>query len=330
MTVSIIIPIYNVEQYIERCIISVINQTYRQLEVILVDDCSPDNSMSLARQQVDKSTNKEGLTFKFIKRDENGGLSAARNTGIENATGDYLYFLDSDDEMPINAIELLVNQVKIHPDVEIVMGRMKAFPNDMPYYNIDRYKDTPYINNNLWLREHFFTIINTLPTNACNKLIRRDLIKRGLLTFKPGIIHEDQLWMYYIAKKVSRMAFVFEPTYIRYVNPGSIMTTLDYEKESKNWGIIFEEVSKSFDEPLYRHQLLYYFFLFLRLYEPRRKDAKFEKLYQVFKSLLWNAGYHKIVLYLLIYKKLYFLKFSTRFKNIINIFISSFFKKTSS
>ena len=255
MTVSIIIPIYNVEQYIERCIISVINQTYRQLEVILVDDCSPDNSMSLARQLVDKSTNKEGLTFKFIKRDENGGLSAARNTGIENATGDYLYFLDSDDELPINAIELLVNQVKIHPDVEIVMGRMKAFPNDMPYYNIDRYKDTPYINDNLWLREHFFTIINTLPTNACNKLIRRDLIKRGLLTFKPGIIHEDQLWMYYIAKKVSRMAFVFEPTYIRYVNPGSIMTTLDYEKESKNWGIIFEEVSKSFDEPLYRHQL---------------------------------------------------------------------------
>ena len=68
MTVSIIIPIYNVEQYIERCIISVINQTYRQLEVILVDDCSPDNSMSLAQQLVDKSTNKEGLTFKFIKR----------------------------------------------------------------------------------------------------------------------------------------------------------------------------------------------------------------------------------------------------------------------
>ena len=201
MTVSIIIPIYNVEQYIERCIISVINQTYRQLEVILVDDCSPDNSMSLARQLVDKSTNKEGLTFKFIKRDENGGLSAARNTGIENATGDYLYFLDSDDELPINAIELLVNQVKIHPDVEIVMGRMKAFPNDMPYYNIDRYKDTPYINDNLWLREHFFTIISPIQTNACNKLIRRDLGERNLLFFRPGIIHEDQLWMYYVAKK---------------------------------------------------------------------------------------------------------------------------------
>ena len=151
MTVSIIIPIFNVEQYIERCINSVINQTYRQLEVILVDDCSPDNSMNLARQLVEKSTNKEGLIFKFIKREENGGLSAARNTGVDIATGEYVYFLDSDDELPANAIELLVHQVKLHPDVEIVMGRMKSLPTDNPYYNIDRYKDTPYIENNLWM-----------------------------------------------------------------------------------------------------------------------------------------------------------------------------------
>lgn len=327
MTVSIIIPIYNVEQYIERCINSVINQTYRQLEVILVDDCSPDNSMNLARQLVEKSTNKEGLTFKFITREKNGGLSAARNTGVEIATGEYVYFLDSDDRLPANAIDLLVNQVKIHPDVEIVMGRMKAFPNDLPYYNIDRYKDTPYIENNLWIREHFFTIINPLPTNACNKLIRRDLKNYNLLTFKPGIIHEDQLWMYYIAKKVNRIAFVFEPTYIRYVNPGSIMTTLDYEKESKNWGVIIEEVSKSFDEPLYNQQLFRYFHEFMRLYKPERNDETYEKLYRVFKSLLWNAGYFKIALYLFLYKKLYTARFSWRFKNLTNRFTSEFFSK---
>lgn len=325
MTVSIIIPIYNVELYIERCINSVINQTYRQLEVILVDDCSPDNSMNLARQLVEKSTNKEGLTFKFITREKNGGLSAARNTGVEIATGEYVYFLDSDDELPANAIDLLVNQVKIHPDVEIVIGRMKAFPNDLPYYNIDRYKDTPYIENNLWIREHFFTIINPLPTNACNKLIRRDLKNYNLLTFKPGIIHEDQLWMYYIAKKVNRIAFVFEPTYIRFVNPGSIMTTLDFEKEAKNWGIIIEEVSKSFDAPLYNHQLLRYFHEFIKLYKPDRNDATYERLYSVFKSLLWNAGYFKIALFLFLYKNLYSFRFSWRIKKKIDIFILHFF-----
>lgn len=326
MTVSIIIPIYNVEQYIERCIISVINQTYRQLEVILVDDCSPDNSMSLAQQLVDKSTNKEGLTFKFIKRDENGGLSAARNTGIENATGDYLYFLDSDDELPINAIELLVNQVIIHPDVEIVMGRMKAFPNDLPYYNIDRYKDTPYINDNLWIREHFFTIISPIQTNACNKLIRRDLGERNLLFFKPGIIHEDQLWMYYVAKKIKSIAFVFEPTYLRYMNPGSIMTTLNYEKEAKNWGIILEEVTKSFDKPLYDYQIIRYFHEFLKWYKPELNAATYNKLYAVFKSLLWKAGLFKICVFLILYKTLYPSRFSWIFKKKMNEIMINFYK----
>jgi glycosyltransferase involved in cell wall biosynthesis len=329
MTVSIIIPIYNVEQYIERCINSVINQTYRQLEVILVDDCSPDNSMNLARQLVEKSTNKEGLTFKFITREKNGGLSAARNTGVEISTGDFLYFLDSDDELPVNAIDLLINQVKLYPDVEIVMGRMKSLPNSNPYYNIDRYKDTPYIDNNIWIRENFFTTVNPLPTNACNKLIRRDLIEKGLLHFRSGIIHEDQLWMYYIAKKVNRIAFVFEPTYIRYVNPGSIMTTLDYEKESKNWGVIIEEVSKSFDEPLYNQQLFRYFHEFMRLYKPERNDETYERLYCVFKSLLWNAGYFKIALYLFLYKNLYSFRFSWRIKKKIDRFILHFFKKKS-
>lgn len=326
MTVSIIIPIYNVEQYIERCINSVINQTYHQLEVIIVDDCSPDNSMSLARQLVDKSNYKEGLTFKFIKREENGGLSAARNTGIENATGDFLYFLDSDDELPINAIELLINQVIIHPDVEIVMGRMKAFPNDLPYYNIDRYKNTPYINDNLWIREHFFTIISPIQTNACNKLIRKDLGERNLLFFKPGIIHEDQLWMYYVAKKINSLAFVFEPTYLRYMNPGSIMTTLNYEKEAKNWGIILEEVTKSFDEPLYDYQIIRYFYEFLKWYKPELNVATYNKLYAVFKSFLWKAGYFKIFVYLVLYKNLYSSRFSWIFKKKMKEIMINFYK----
>ena len=97
--VSIIIPIYKVESYIERCITSVLRQTYRNLEVILVDDCTPDSSMEIAKAVINENQNC-GMNFVFLKHDHNFGLSAARNTGINAATGDYLFFLDSDDELP--------------------------------------------------------------------------------------------------------------------------------------------------------------------------------------------------------------------------------------
>ena len=107
MRVSIIIPVYNVEPYIERCIESVLCQTYRELEVILVDDSSPDCSMDLARKCIDNS-NRNKLDIIHLRHDHNLGLSAARNTGIEAATGDYLFFLDSDDWITDNCISLLV------------------------------------------------------------------------------------------------------------------------------------------------------------------------------------------------------------------------------
>ena len=98
-TISIIIPIYNVEPYIIRCVDSVLRQTYRQLEIILVDDCSPDHSMEIARKHIEASTSSKGLKFKYIKHEKNRGLSAARNSGLDAATGEYIYFLDSDDEI---------------------------------------------------------------------------------------------------------------------------------------------------------------------------------------------------------------------------------------
>ena len=81
--VSIIIPVYNKEDYIERCIYSVMNQTYRCLEVILIDDCSPDGSMAVARRVIAESENSKDLEFVFLRHEKNLGLSEARNTGIK-------------------------------------------------------------------------------------------------------------------------------------------------------------------------------------------------------------------------------------------------------
>ena len=93
MKISIIIPIYNVAPYVERCLYSALNQSYEDIELVLVDDCGTDNSMNIVSEVVEKYVgNKKILLF---KHEHNLGLSAARNTGIKNATGDYLLFLDS-------------------------------------------------------------------------------------------------------------------------------------------------------------------------------------------------------------------------------------------
>ena len=100
-TISIIVPVYNVEKYLERCVKSIQNQTYSDLEIILVDDGSPDSSGALCDQYA-----KEDKRIKVIHK-KNGGLSEARNYGIEAATGSYIMFIDSDDWIDLDMAEML-------------------------------------------------------------------------------------------------------------------------------------------------------------------------------------------------------------------------------
>lgn len=99
--VTIVLPIYNVEKYLNRCINSIVNQTYKNLEIILVDDGSPDKCPEMCDEWEKKDTR-----IKVIHK-QNEGLGMARNTGIENATGDYICFFDSDDYLELTAIEKL-------------------------------------------------------------------------------------------------------------------------------------------------------------------------------------------------------------------------------
>ena len=128
MKISIIIPVYNVENFIRRCLESVANQVYPNIEVILIDDASPDKSIDIAKEFI--NTYKYSNIFKIIIHEQNRGLSAARNTGIKNSTGDYLYFLDSDDELyDKNAISILAeNAAETHADV-VIGNYMGVKPN---------------------------------------------------------------------------------------------------------------------------------------------------------------------------------------------------------
>ena len=106
MLVSIIVPIYNVADYIEKCLLSVLNQTYRNIEVVLVNDCTPDNSIEVV--QIILEGYKADRQIQILHHTINRGLSAARNTGIDAAKGEYIFFLDSDDWISEDCIERML------------------------------------------------------------------------------------------------------------------------------------------------------------------------------------------------------------------------------
>lgn len=120
MKVSIIVPFYNAEKYIHRCFDSIANQTYASIECIFIDDCSPDHCSAILHTRIAEYSGK--IDFQIIRHAQNKGVSAARNTGTLAAKGEYVYYLDSDDEMTRDCIETLVNLANTYQGIDIVQG----------------------------------------------------------------------------------------------------------------------------------------------------------------------------------------------------------------
>lgn len=209
MRVSIIIPIYNVEKYIIRCLKSVQNQTYTDIECILVDDKGQDDSMKVAKQFVEEY--KGAVKFLLCEHQGNQGLSAARNTGINKASGDYIFFLDSDDSIPKDSIENLVRVAIEYHYPEIVSGITRHILADDNYYDVKT--------ENFRCNEDVFKgyIHNNWNIIACNKLIRKDIFSEYKTFFLQGITHEDVLWSFEISTYVENIIGCPHVTYNYYL-----------------------------------------------------------------------------------------------------------------
>ena len=120
MFVSILVPIYNVDKYIERCMRSIFEQTYRDIEYIFVDDCATDNSIEILQNVIQEYPDRKEH-IRIISHEKNRGLAAARNTSVNNCQTDFLMHVDSDDYLEKNAVELLVNKQK-ETNADIVSG----------------------------------------------------------------------------------------------------------------------------------------------------------------------------------------------------------------
>jgi glycosyltransferase involved in cell wall biosynthesis len=201
--ISIIVPIYNVADYLEDCLDSLACQTYRNIEVIGVDDGSKDNSSNIFASYMDDKR------FKLIINYENQGLPSARNLGLLNASGDYLYFVDSDDWISIDALEHLI-EVALRDEVDIVIGGVAK------YYDGNGQLETPANHGKVMAVERLGTNIIQAPelffsVTSWNKLIRTDFLKHQGLMFKPTPRrYEDMLtYKWYLSgAKVSSISHI--------------------------------------------------------------------------------------------------------------------------
>ena len=217
MKVSIVVPVYNVEPYIEDCLKSIAAQTYKgKLECIIVDDRTQDNSCAVIEHFIKEY--KGTIEFKLLHHNVNRGLSAARNTGIDAATGEYIYFLDSDDEITPECIELLAEPLK-KKKYDFVIGDYETIGSDKKFPPL--ILDEGEINTNKEVRNHYFC--GRWYMMAWNKLCNLDYIHKEKLYFKEGLLNEDNLWSFQLACTAQSMFVTKKETYRYKVRETSII-----------------------------------------------------------------------------------------------------------
>lgn len=210
--ISVIVPIYNVEKYIKKCVDSIIKQTYKNIEIILVDDGSPDECGKIC----DEYSIKDSRIIVVHKA--NGGLSDARNVGIDKANGKYICFIDSDDYIDDNYIELLYNAIKEN-NVEISQCGIKKITEDEVFIENIGYKENNVKNSKQMLKDLYIT--NWENIVVWNKMYLRELFND--IRFPKGKIHEDEYTTYKILYKVNNVAIINDFLYNYRQNEKSIM-----------------------------------------------------------------------------------------------------------
>lgn len=222
---SIIIPVYNVEHLLEKCVDSVLNQEFDRYEIILVNDGSTDNSLEICNNIANKN-------YKVrVANKKNGGASSARNLGILKAKGDYLMFLDSDDYWDdINALSAVSNKLKVIPSIDMLLFGAKTF-NTVSKSNKIRCNfsesDILYLDENDFSSNISYLQNRALfPTSAWSIVIRKSILTDNSISFKEGIVAEDIDWMVSIMKQEPKISAI-ENNFYRYhkLQIGSVTST---------------------------------------------------------------------------------------------------------
>lgn len=283
MKVSLIIPVYNVSAYIERCIKSVMSQTYRDLECILVNDASSDDGIAIAEQII---ADYDGpIQFQILNHEHNKGQSAARNTGTDAATGDYLFYMDSDDELTPDCIEKLSRPILKDQTIEMVESCYVLITVENNKVISEQEFSRPQLEfaTKKAVRDFYFSkeYDNKL---IWNKLVKRDFFLKNQLYFK-DIIGEDDFWHFHYNKYLNHLYIIPDITYKYYKHANSVSTN-----PNRNHRIIFEriyaEIAKNLSPDDNVREVKYFFKGFCLLYLEDSPTPTYKQIASLFLRIL--------------------------------------------
>lgn len=231
--ISVIVPIYNVAEYIEECVQSLVVQSFKEFEVIFVDDCGTDDSIGIIERELGR-IKANSCDARIIKHERNRGLSAARNTGFEAAKGEYVYFLDSDDYITPDCLEKLYNAA-IDSDAEVTIGDFSV--------NCLNHNSITYVDQEIgdyligYLCGQYYVM-------AWNKLCKKSFLEDNKLLFIEGLIHEDEPWTFAMACCVKRIKIVNEKTYIYRIRDNSLQTGKVFSMHFNAYLCVLQEIGR--------------------------------------------------------------------------------------
>lgn len=249
--VSIIIPVYNVEKYVGEALRSALGQSHKDVEILVADDCGTDGSMKVVEEIAENNP-----YIRILHHERNRGLSAGRNTGIEAAKGEWLYFFDGDDILAPDCVNNLVSLAEEHPDADMIVGQYDEFKEGEACHPA-RWKQQSGVYEGDVIGAY---IEGKVPTTAWNKLVRKDFLTVNKLFFEEGLVHEDALWSFQTLCLTKKVVVADAVTYHYLQRPGSLDKQKNARLHSTHYNNVYNLQAKFvFEQGLMKDCRLYRF-----------------------------------------------------------------------
>lgn len=219
--ISVIVPIYNVENYLDECLDSIVNQTYKDIEILCIDDCTLDNSINIVKKYM-----RQDSRVRLINHKENRGLGGARNTGIQEACGEYITFVDSDDVLELSMLEKCEQAITAY-NVDAVVCGIRRFcdGNELEQLSTFHYLKKP-ASRVFNISDHKERLVDMWPS-AVNKMYKTSIIRQHKCRFPERLLYEDHYFYYGYFAHVDAFYYINECLYnYRASRPGSITSTI--------------------------------------------------------------------------------------------------------
>ncbi|MBO4699779.1 glycosyltransferase family 2 protein [bacterium] len=267
--ISIIIPVYNVEKYLRECLDSCVNQTLEDIEIICVDDCSLDNSIKILEEYQAKDSR-----IKILRHEINKNLGAARNTGLANATGEYIWFVDSDDYIDTKACQILYDAIKeFNVDILCFTALQFSEQDSVQTFHYSSFFQGIQINKIYHPKTNWKEIqFSNLNVSACMYLTKRAFIHN--FGFRENVWHEDVDFTPILLVSANSFCFIPYSAYFRRRNPSSITQTAISQKRLEDLIKALESLNDfAANNKIKKDHFLYRYTIWMTLYITRIRES---------------------------------------------------------